>query len=381
MNDIESRIRAEFHGREGEAPAFDLSDARDIAGRTRRRQFLNAAGAGVGALAIVVALTTGLGGLLRADRLPADRPSPAPTGPVGIALPIEYPVGEELPDLGDAPGPLAAVWMVPRGAGTAPAAVGLVAETGMFGTLPIDVFHDNASRSTNTQGSAPGDPEPPDQVRISLSPDGRRLAYFSPKWELVVHDLVSGESVSPLSESEIETRIAARWVDATHLFGLVADGSDADGWVWEPGTAPKLVDTYAFAEGFDLWEVPIGGSGPLPWPDESECTPPILLDGTGDYGEYEPGWGYLLEVPVLCDVLGIIDSEILLGHWNSDRLPGDWNEPNDGNGTVVALDIHGAHMAFEDPALRRVVASAGAPLRVAFAADLIGEALADGGAS
>lgn len=381
MNDIESRIRAEFHGREGEAPAFDRSDARDIAGRTRRRQILNAAGAGVGALAIVVALTTGLGGLLRADRVPADRPSPAPTGPVGIALPIEYPVGEELPDLGDAPGPLAAVWMVPRGAGTAPAAVGLVAETGMFGTLPIDVFHDNASRRTNTQGSAPGDPEPPDQVRISLSPDGRRLAYFSPKWELVVHDLVSGESVSPLSESEIETRIAARWVDATHLFGLVADGSDADGWVWEPGTAPKLVDTYAFAEGFDLWEVPIGGSGPLPWPDESECTPPILLDGTGDYGEYEPGWGYLLEVPVLCDVLGIIDSEILLGHWNSDRLPGDWNEPNDGNGTVVALDIHGADMAFEDPALRRVVASAGAPLRVAFAADLIGEALADGGAS
>ena len=381
MNDIESRIRAEFHGREGEAPAFDLSDARDIAGRTRRRQILNAAGAGVGALAIVVALTTGLGGLLRADRVPADRPSPAPTGPVGIALPIEYPVGEELPDLGDAPGPLAAVWMVPRGAGTAPAAVGLVAETGMFGTLPIDVFHDNASRRTNTQGSAPGDPEPPDEVRVALSADGRRLAYFSPAGELVVHDLVSGESVSPLSESEIETRIAARWVDATHLFGLVADGSDADGWVWEPGTAPKLVDTYAFAEGFDLWEVPIGGSGPLPWPDESECTPPILLDGTGDYGEYEPGWGYLLEVPVLCDVLGIIDSEILLGHWNSDRLPGDWNEPNDGNGTVVALDIHGADMAFEDPALRRVVASAGAPLRVAFAADLIGEALADGGAS
>jgi hypothetical protein len=87
-------------------------------------------------------------------------------------------------------------------------------------------------------------------------------------------------------------------------------------------------------------------------------------------------------VPVLCDVLGIIDSEMLLGHWNSDRLPGDWNEPNDGNGTVVALDIHGADVAFEDPALRHVVASAGAPLRVAFATDLIGEALdADGGAS
>jgi dipeptidyl aminopeptidase/acylaminoacyl peptidase len=83
MNDLESRIRDEFHGREGDAPAFDLADARPVAGRTRRRQILNAAGAGVGALAIVVALTTGLGGLLRADRVPADRPPAAPlSGPV-----------------------------------------------------------------------------------------------------------------------------------------------------------------------------------------------------------------------------------------------------------------------------------------------------------
>ena len=377
MNDLESRIRDAFNDREGDAPTFDPSDARHVAGRTRRRQILNAAGAGIGALAVVIAITTGLGGLLRADRVPADRPPPAPTGTVGIALPIEYPVGEKLPDLGDAPGPLAAVWMVPRGAGAAPEAVGLVAETGMFGTLPIDVFYDNASRRTNTQGWAPGDPEPPDQVRISLSPDGRRLAYFSPKSELVVHDLVSGESFSPLSESEIETRIGIAWVDATHLFGLVADGSDADAWVWAPGTAPKLVDTYAFAEGFDLWWAYSGGagSGPLPSPDETECTSPSLLDSTGDYGRYTPGWGYILEVPELCDVLGIIDSQILIGHWNSDRMLGDWKDPNDGNGTVVALDIHGVGSSIEDPSLRRVVASAGAPLRVAFAADLIGEAL------
>lgn len=382
MNDLESRIRAAFHGREGDAPAFDLSDARQIAGRTRRRQILNAAVAGIGALAVLVALTAELGGLVRADRIPADQPPPAPAGTVGIALPIEYPVGEELPDLGDAPGPLAAVWLVPRGAGAAPEAVGLVAETGMFGTLPIDVFHDNASRRSNTQGWAPGDPEPPDEVRVALSADGRRLAYVSPAGELVVHDLVSSESSSPLSESDFETRLGFTWVDVTHLFGLVADGSDADGWVWEPGTAPKLVDTYAFAEGFDLWVFSGQGSGPLPWPDDESCTSPILLDGTGEYGKYTPGWGYRLEVPVLCDVLGIIGSEMLLGHWNSDRLPGDWNDPNDGNGTVVALDIRGADMAFEDPSLRRVVASAGAPLRVTLAADLIGEALdADGGAS
>jgi hypothetical protein len=264
--------------------------------------------------------------------------------------------------------------LVPRGAGVAPEAVGLVAETGMFGTLPIDVFHDNASRRTNTRGWAPGDPEPSDEVRVDLSADGRRLAYFTLAGELVVHDLVSGESVSPLSGSDFETRSGSTWVDATHLFGLVADGSDADGWVWEPGTAPKRVDTYAFAEGFDLW-VTQQGSGPLPWPDYESCTSPILLDGTGDYGEFTPGWGYTLEVPVLCDVLGIIDSETLLGHRNSDRMPGDWNDPNDGNGTVVALDIRGADGTFEDPSLRRVVASARAPLRVAFAADLIGEAL------
>jgi hypothetical protein len=382
MNDLESQLRDAFRGHEGDAPALDLSDARQIAGRTRRRQIMNAVVAGIAGIALVIGAAAGVGVLVRADRVPADPAPPAPAGIAGIALPIEYPVGEELPDLGDAPGPLAAVWMVPRGAGAAPEAVGLVAETGEFGTLPIDVYHDHASRRTNTQGWAPGDPEPPDEVRVALSADGRRMAYFSPKAELVVHDLVSGESFTPLAESDVETRLGSTWVDATHLFGLVADGSDADGWVWEPGNAPKLVDTYVFAEGFDLWVSSGQGSGPLPWPDESGCTSPILLDATGDYGEYTPGWGYTLEVPELCDVLGIIDSQILLGHGNSDRMPGDWNDPNDGNGTVVALDVHGIHSAYEDPSLRRVVASAGAPMRVAFAADLIGEALdADDGAS
>lgn len=331
------------------------------------------------AVLVVGAVGTGIGVRL-ADG--GDDRSVEPAGTVGFALPIGYPVGEELPNLGDAPGPLAAVWMVPRGAGAAPGAVGLVAETGMFGLLPIEVFHDMASRRSNRQGWAPGHNEPPDEVRVALSADGRRLAYVSPAGELVVHDLVSGESSSPLSESDFETRLGATWVDATHLFGLVAGGSDADGWVWVPGTAPKRVDTYAFAEGFDLWVYSGQGSGPLPGPDDESCTTPTLLDSTGDYGESTPGWGYTLEVPVLCDVLGVIDSEILLGHWNSDRLPGDWNDPNDGNGTVVALDIDGVDSSFEDPALRRVVASAGAPLRVAFAADLIGAALdADGGAS
>ena len=69
-------------------------------------------------------------------------------------------------------------------------------------------------------------------------------------------------------------------------------------------------------------------------------------------------------MPVLCDVVGVIGSEIALTH--------------DGDGAVVALDVRGV----EDPALRHVVATAGAPLRVTFATDLIGAALdADGGAS
>ncbi len=86
---------------------------------------------------------------------------------------------------------------------------------------------------------------------------------------------------------------------------------------------------------------------------------------------------------MLCDVLGIVPgSEILLGHWNSGRLPGDWDDPNDGNWTVVALEIHGADAPFEDPALRRVVVTADAPEQVSLATDLIGAALdADGGAS
>ena len=62
----------------------------------------------------------------------------------------------------------------------------------------------------------------------------------------------------------------------------------------------------------------------------------------------------------------------------------------------MALDIHGADLpyvdpalrapgadhAFEDPARRRAVVTAGAPQRVTFATDLIGDVLdADGGAS
>ncbi len=113
----------------GGAPAAELW------ARGKRAHRLRAA-ALAATLLVVGAVGTGIGVRL-AD---GDRSGPAPAGTVGIVLPIEYPVGEELPDLGDAPGPLAAIWVDLAGGG-APEAVGLVAETGTFGTLPIDMSY------------------------------------------------------------------------------------------------------------------------------------------------------------------------------------------------------------------------------------------------
>jgi hypothetical protein len=336
----------------GGAPAAELWV------RGKRAHRLRAA-ALAATLLVVGVVGTGIGVRL-AD---GDRSGPAPAETVDtIGLPIEYPVGADLPDLGDTPGALAAIWMVPRVGGGAPEAVGLVAETGTFGTLPIDL--------------RPDDPEVPEDVEVALSADGRRLAYPSPTSDVsvIVHDLVSGESYSPA----IESRRGYTWVDATHLLGHVAGGSDGDGWVWEPGTAAKLVDWYAVTYGDTDLSVPGNGSGPRQC-SGSGASPIVQNDRIRQ--QYGEGTGRF-DVPVLCDVLGITPSGILLGHWNSDRLPGDWNDPDDGNGTVVALDINGADPPFENPALRRVVATAGAPDRVSFATDLIGAALdADGGAS
>jgi hypothetical protein len=70
-------------------------------------------------------------------------------------------------------------------------------------------------------------------------------------------------------------------------------------------------------------------------------------------------------MPMLCDVLGVIDPGIVLTHWDDE---------------VVALDR--ADSPFQDSPRRRVVATAGAPELVTFATDLIGDALdAAGGAS
>ena len=170
-----------------------------------------------------------------------DHRSDLPTAKtVHVALPIEYPVGQELPDLGDAPGPLAAIWLAPGVGGGAPEVVGLVAKTRTFGTLPIDV-----SRSYLDPGSY-----------FALSPDGRRIAYNTPAEELAFRDLVSGDSYPPAFDFAIRSSTEPpgyTWVDASHLVGHVEPeagtqhvGGEGDGWVWQPGTEPKLNNLMAY---------------------------------------------------------------------------------------------------------------------------------------
>ena len=332
----------------GGAPAAELW------ARGKRAQRLHAAALGV-TLLMAAVVGTGIG--VRVADSNGNRSVLTPATTVGFPLPIEYPAGTDLPNLGNAPGALAAIWLVPHVDGGAPEAVGLVAETGVFGTLPIDLPDD--------------DPQAPLDL-VALSPDGRRIAYPSREGKLIVYDLVRGEDDSPVFDFQIRSPAGGIWVDATHLVGLVAKGSDADGWVWEPGTAPKLANPHPYLEDYgrrDGWSFLTEVDGP-----PGTCQPPTLLDRTGR-----------VEVPVLCDVLALIGSEFVLGHRNN---------PDDGGGTVVALDIRGVtthpfggplpeqESQFDDPGLRHVVLAAGAPERVTFATDLIGAALAAaGGAS
>jgi hypothetical protein len=79
MNDLEHEIRETLRRHENDAPAFDASDARRVAGRTRRRQIVNVAGAGIGALVVVIGLVAGISGLVRADRSPTVIDSPLPS--------------------------------------------------------------------------------------------------------------------------------------------------------------------------------------------------------------------------------------------------------------------------------------------------------------
>src|SRR3954452_20070297 len=212
------------------------SPAAELWARGRRAQSRRAAALAVAVLVVVVG--TGIG-VRVADN--GSRDVLMPAGHLGFALPIAYPAGE-LPSLGRTPGPLAAIWTTdtPPGGG-APTAVGLVAATGKFGTLPIDLADERPA-----PGEFAGDV-------VALSPDGRRVAWSSPG-RLIVRDLVSGETYSPVFD--FEPRDGVTWVDATHLVGYVAGGSDVDGWVWQPGQPPIRVNPYPWLDGYhgrDLW--------------------------------------------------------------------------------------------------------------------------------
>jgi hypothetical protein len=295
-------------------------------------------------LVVVGAIVTGIG--VRLTEGADDHTRVEPAGTVGFTLPLNYPGAAKLPRLGATPGPLAAIWLAPR-SGRVPEVVGVVAETGMFGTLPLDLPPDAS--------------EVPGEVRgqdVALSADGRRVAYLSPTRDLVVHDLVTGDDVRPA----VQTRPGFTWVDATRLFGHDGKrGGDADAWVWQPGTAPRLVDYYAFTAEFALVP-PEPVLGPL------DCSPPTTVtDSTGKIGTQNPQGGSEFEVPELCAVLGVVGTHTLLGYDHSEQ--------------VVALNVHD-DPPFSDPALRQVVALQGAPERATFATDLIGAALAaQGGGS
>ena len=343
----------------------------EIWARGKRTQALQAA-ALASCLLVVIAVGGRLGVRLL-DRQPDVLLGPG--GASGITLPIDYPAGQELPNLGDNPGPLAAVWLAPRepytldddDAGLAPAAVGLVAETGKFGTLPIDLY--------NARYEAP-------DASLALSPDGRRVAYFAPPRApepadpecaggLVVRDLVTGEEYSPAFDFPI--RCGATWVDATRLVGPPLTGSDWAGWAWdaqEPDTAPSEVTPYPYLEDLDLPATITAGDPP--W----SCRNPLIRARTGEVVEGRPVLQGAAVQSVLCDTLAVIDSEIVLGHLRS-------GPPDDPTRAVVAVDVRdAADFPFDDPALRRVVVRANAPYPVTFATDLIAEALeADGDSS
>ena len=97
---------------------------------------------------VVSALGTGIG--VRLVDGDGNRAHVRPVASSGLRLPIKYPVGKALPNLGETPGPLAAVWLVPRVGGGRPTAVGLVAESGRFGHCPSSYPPNPATPGTPT---------------------------------------------------------------------------------------------------------------------------------------------------------------------------------------------------------------------------------------
>ena len=164
---------------------------------------------------------------------------------------------------------------------------------------------------------------------FALSPDGRRIAYRHPTEELVVRDLVSGESYSPTFE--IQARPTGySWSMPPTSSATCGRGDETDGC---GGRARRRAGRPPHVRGVALPCAARRANGPVvPHPSRGRRIPVCLsLRDIGNRGS----------MPVLCHVVGVIGPQIALTH--------------DGTGAVVALDIHGV----EDPALPRVVVTAG----------------------
>ena len=82
MTDVELLVRETLRAHDADVPAFEAMEARPIAMRARRRQLVNAIGAGLVALVIGLGVASGVGAILRAEgRQPAIQPTPTPTSP------------------------------------------------------------------------------------------------------------------------------------------------------------------------------------------------------------------------------------------------------------------------------------------------------------
>src|SRR5215213_5480402 len=111
----------------------ESAPAAELWARGKRAQRLRAAAVAATVL-VVGALGTGFGVRLAEGEDRGDRSDIEPAGTVDVSLPIEYPVGQELPALGDAPGPLAAIWVACRaGAARRPKGAGPVRRPGGLG--------------------------------------------------------------------------------------------------------------------------------------------------------------------------------------------------------------------------------------------------------
>ena len=90
MIDVERLVREALERHEREVPTPNPLEAHLVVARTRRRQVLNAVGAGFIALAIALGAAGGLGAILRADAPePAIPPTPAP--PTSLFTPVGFP--------------------------------------------------------------------------------------------------------------------------------------------------------------------------------------------------------------------------------------------------------------------------------------------------